>query len=130
MADWAAFWAVQSLIMMVNLMSGYYFGPMTEMKWLRRTFLMETISLIPGMVGSICRYLRSIRLMKKDKGWIHHLLEESDNERFHFFTMLTLYEPGILMRIFVVMQQVAFATMFFIAYLISPRFCHKFHGYL
>ena len=91
---------------------------------------METISLIPGMVGSICRYLRTLRLMKRDRGWIHHLLEESDNERFHFFTMLTLYEPGVLMRFFVVMQQAMFATLYFIAYLISPRFCHKFHGYL
>jgi hypothetical protein len=44
--------------------------------------------------------------------------------------MLTLYEPGVLMRFFVVMQQAMFATLYFIAYLISPRFCHKFHGYL
>ncbi len=40
---------------------------------------METISMIPGMVGTICRYFRTLRLMKKDKGWIHHLIEESDN---------------------------------------------------
>jgi ubiquinol oxidase len=74
MADWAAFWAVQWLMLMINLMSGFYFGPMTEIKWLRRTFLMETVSLIPGMVGSICRYLRTLRMMKRDRGWIHHLL--------------------------------------------------------
>lgn len=78
-SDWMAFWAVQSMIMMVNLLSGYYLVPMTEMKWIRRTLLMETISMIPGMVGTVCRYLRSLRLMKKDKGWIHHLIEESDN---------------------------------------------------
>ena len=130
MSDWAAFWSVQWLFMMIYLMSGFYFRPMNEMKWLRRTFLMETISLIPGMVGSICRYLRTLRLMKRDRGWIHHLLEESDNERFHFFTFLTLYEPGIWMRVFVIFQQATFATLYFIAYLISPRFCHKFHGYL
>jgi hypothetical protein len=111
-------------------MSGYFFLPMTETKWLRRTLLMETISMIPGMVGSICRYLRSLRLMRRDKGWIHNLLEESDNERFHFFTFLTLYEPGVLMRIFILINQVAFTAMFFMAYLISPRFCHKFVGYL
>jgi len=34
------------------------------------------------------------------------------------------------MRVFILMQQVAFTMMFFIAYLISPRFCHKFVGYL
>jgi hypothetical protein len=129
-SDWAAFWAVQSLMIIFNLMSGFYFGPMTEINWLRRTFLMETISLIPGMVGSICRYLRTVRLMKRDRGWIHHLLEESDNERFHFFTMLILYEPGVPMRVFVLIQQAIFTVTFFIAYLISPRFCHKFHGYL
>ncbi len=105
-------------------------APMTEMKWLRRTLLLETIGMIPGFVASICRFLRGLRLMRKDKGWIHHLLEESDNERFHFFTFLTLVEPSVFMRIFMLMQEVAFTTVFFIAYLISPRYCHKFHGYL
>ncbi len=70
-----ALWAVSLLVMMVNLRSGFYMSPMTETKWIFRTFMLETISLIPGMVASICRYLRSLRLMKKDKGWIHHLLE-------------------------------------------------------
>jgi len=27
--DWAAFWSVQMVIMMVNFMSGYFFLPMT-----------------------------------------------------------------------------------------------------
>lgn len=74
LADWAAFWAVQYVIFMVNLASGFMFGPMTEKKWVRRTLLMETTSLLPGMVGSICRYLKILQLMKKDKGWIHHLV--------------------------------------------------------
>lgn len=73
-SDWAAFWAIKFLITMVNIFSGYSFGPMTENKWIARSLIMETIGHIPGMVASVCRYLRSLRLMKRDKGWIHHLL--------------------------------------------------------
>ena len=78
-SDWLAFWTIQWMITVVNLFSGYYFGPMTESKWVARSLLIETVSVIPGTVGSICRYLRSLRLMKKDKGWIHHMIEEADN---------------------------------------------------
>ena len=78
-SDWLAFWTLKLLMLMVNIFSGYVLLPMTEAKWVNRSFMMETISMIPGMVASICRYLRSLSLIKKDKGWIHHLIEESDN---------------------------------------------------
>jgi hypothetical protein len=41
--------------------------------------MMETIATLPGMVASIHRHFLSVRNLKRDQGWIHHLLEESDN---------------------------------------------------
>lgn len=35
------------------------------------------------MVGGTLRHLRSMRLLKRDGGWIHSLLEEAENERMH-----------------------------------------------
>jgi hypothetical protein len=31
------------------------------------------------MVGGMARHLKSLRILERDKGWIHHLLEEADN---------------------------------------------------
>lgn len=56
--------------MNVNLISGYGYSKMTEKKWLNKTLLLETMSVVPGMVGSMCRHMRALRLFKDDKGWI------------------------------------------------------------
>jgi hypothetical protein len=82
------------------------------------------------MVESVYMHLRSVALLRRDKGWIHHFLEESDNERFHFITFVKMKKPGPLMRIHIMLQQILFAPFFFFCYLISPRYCHKFVGYL
>ena len=58
------------------------YGPnMTESKWLQRMIFLETIAGVPGMVAGMLRHLRSLRLMQRDNGWIHTLLEEAENER-------------------------------------------------
>jgi len=36
---------------------------------------LETVAGVPGMVGGMARHLRSLRTMKRDNGWIHHLIE-------------------------------------------------------
>jgi Alternative oxidase len=33
------------------------------------------------MVAGMLRHLRSLRGLKRDRGWIHTLLEEAENER-------------------------------------------------
>jgi len=55
-----------------------------------RVCFLETIAGIPGMVGGVVRHLKSLRLMRKDHGWIHHLLLEAENERMHLFIFLNL----------------------------------------
>ena len=45
---------------------------------------------VPGMVGGMMRHLRSLRTMQRDKGWIHTLLEEAENERMHLLTFMDM----------------------------------------
>lgn len=72
--------------------------------------------------------------------------EEAENERMHLLTALVLRKPGFLFRMSVIGAQGIhvklilflslwvslgiFVTLFSVAYLISPRFCHRFVGYL
>lgn len=59
-----------------------------------------------------------------------HLLEEADNERFHLFIFLNMKQPKIFERMSIIFMQGIFFNFFFIAYLFSPKFCHRFVGYL
>lgn len=56
---------------------------MTEKTWLNRVLFLETVAGVPGFVAGMHRHLRALRLMKRDNGWIHTLLEEAENERVH-----------------------------------------------
>ena len=78
------------------------------------------------------RHMNSLRLLRHDNGWIHTLLEEAENERMHLMTFLNMKQPrrfsserGVLAT-----QQGVFFNAFFFSYLISPRTCHRFVGYL
>ncbi|KXX80016.1 Alternative oxidase, mitochondrial [Madurella mycetomatis] len=104
--------------------------PMTESQWMVRFIFLETIAGVPGIVAGTLRHLHSIRRFKPDQGWIKTLLEESYNERMHLLTFLEMYKPGWLMRFMVWAAQGTFYNTMFIAYLICPRVCHRFVGYL
>jgi hypothetical protein len=43
-------------------------------KYIHRAMLLETVAAVPGMVAGMLRHLTSLRQMKHDGGWIHHLL--------------------------------------------------------
>lgn len=103
---------------------------MTERKWLVRFVFLESVAGVPGMVAGMLRHLHSMRRMKRDNGWIETLLEESYNERMHLLTFLKISEPGWFMRLMVLGAQGVFFNSMFISYLISPRTCHRFVGYL
>lgn len=68
--------------------------------------------------------------LSTDKSRIETLLEEAYNERMHLLTFMKMAEPGILMRLMVLGAQGVFFNGFFISYLLSPRICHRFVGYL
>ncbi|KAI9756385.1 MAG: Alternative oxidase, mitochondrial precursor [Chaenotheca gracillima] len=103
---------------------------MTERKWLVRFVFLESVAGVPGMVGGMLRHLHSLRRMKRDNGWIETLLEEAYNERMHLLTFLKMAEPGWFMRLMILGAQGVFFNGMFLSYLVSPRTCHRFVGYL
>jgi len=91
---------------------------------------LEAIAGVPGMVGGMGRHFRSLRSLNRDNGWIHHLLEEAENERIHLFVFLRLKNPGIFYRMFIVISQAVFFNFYFWTYLLFPKYAHRFVGYL
>lgn len=132
--DRVAYTAVQSMRTAFDFFSGYMIkkrlGTLDEGLWVRRIIFLETVAGVPGMIGGMLRHLHSLRLMRKDYGWIHTLLSEAENERMHLMIALSLRKPGIIFRSAVVVAQGVFFWLFGLLYLISPRFCHRFVGYL
>ncbi|KAJ5959617.1 uncharacterized protein N7479_006767 [Penicillium vulpinum] len=139
-SDWVALGTVRVFRWGMDTVTGYRHPKpgqelpavfkMTEHKWLSRFIFLESVAGVPGMVGGMLRHLRSLRKMKRDNGWIETLLEEAFNERMHLLTFLKLAEPGWFMRLMVIGAQGVFFNGFFLSYLISPRICHRFVGYL
>ncbi|KAJ5785167.1 Alternative oxidase [Penicillium pulvis] len=139
-ADWIALGTVRMFRWGMDLVTVYKHAEpgeelaarykMTEKKWMHRFIFLETVAGVPGMVGGMLRHLRSLRRMKRDNGWIETLLEEAFNERMHLLTFLKIAEPGWFMRLMVLGAQGVFFNGFFLSYLISPRICHRFVGYL
>lgn len=113
-----------------DMVSRYNEKKMTKAGWVNRALFLETIAGVPGMVGGMVRHLSSLRRMERDHGWIHHLLEEAENERMHLFFFLTIREPGIAFRMLIAIAQGIFFNIHFMTYLLSPRFMHRFVGYL
>ncbi|EEY56371.1 alternative oxidase, mitochondrial precursor [Phytophthora infestans T30-4] len=124
--------AVKVLRTGFDVVSGYR-GPgggMTEKDWLNRCLFLESVAGVPGMVGGMLRHLRSLRKFKRDYGWIHTLLEEAENERMHLLIFMNIKQPGYFFRTLVLGAQGVFFNAFFLTYLVSPKTCHRFVGYL
>lgn len=103
---------------------------MTENKWMTRVIFLESVAGVPGMVAAFLRHLHSLRLLKRDKAWIETLLDEAYNERMHLLTFIKIGKPSWFTRLFIFMGQGVFCNMFFFMYLLHPRYCHRFVGYL
>jgi hypothetical protein len=98
--DRVALTAIKTVRISFDVLSGYR-GPgggMTEKDWLNRCLFLETVAGVPGMVAGMLRHLRSLRLLKRDHGWIHTLLEEAENERMHLLIFMNLKQPGWMFR--------------------------------
>ena len=61
-----------------------------------RAIVLETVAAVPGMVGGVLQHLRALRRMESDKGWIHTLLDEAENERMHLMTFINIAQPTSL----------------------------------
>jgi len=105
-------------------------GEITTKKVLQRVIFLETIAAVPGMTAAIIRHFKSLRYMERDGGLINMFLEEATNERMHLLTFVCMRDPGHLFRAAVIGSQFAFGSGFLLAYMISPKFCHRFVGYV
>ncbi|KAK7092901.1 uncharacterized protein [Littorina saxatilis] len=128
--DKLAFFSVKMLRGGFDIFSGFKVGQRNEHKWLKRIIFLETVAGVPGMVAAMMRHMISLRRMQRDHGWIHTLLEEAENERMHLMTALQLKQPSWIFKTAVIGSQGVFVTLFGIWYAISPKFCHRFVGYL
>eukprot|EP00291_Cryptomonas_curvata_P020331 CAMPEP_0172176908 /NCGR_PEP_ID=MMETSP1050-20130122/15115_1 /TAXON_ID=233186 /ORGANISM="Cryptomonas curvata, Strain CCAP979/52" /LENGTH=265 /DNA_ID=CAMNT_0012849315 /DNA_START=283 /DNA_END=1080 /DNA_ORIENTATION=+ len=115
---------------LLNGVTGYKSGILSEKKVLNRLILLETISAVPGMTAGMLRHLRSLRMMDRDHGWIHTLLEEAENERMHLLMFISMRDTGSLFRLGVLGTQGVFMNLFFVTYSFFPSLCHRFAGYL
>jgi len=128
--DYISYYTVQATRRGFDLVSGYNPDRMNERDWVNRAIFLETIAGVPGMIGGMSRHLRSLRTLERDHGWIHHLLQEAENERMHLFFFLNQRNPGIMFRILIAAAQGVFFNLYFLFYCISPAHCHRFVGYL
>ena len=94
-----------------------------------RAVVLETIAAVPGMVGGALQHLRSLRRMESDRGWIHILLEEAENERMHLMTFIHIARPSSFERLVILIAQGVFYNLFFLLYLISSKTAHRVVGY-
>lgn len=94
-----------------------------------RAIVLETVAAVPGMVGAALTHLKCLRWMKDDRGWIHALMEEAENERMHLMTFVQIAQPSVFERAMVLLAQVGFFTFFLALYLLSPRTAHRLVGY-
>lgn len=131
LVDWLAYWTIKLVRSGFDFVTGYNSGkPPTAAQWVTRIVFLETVAGVPGMMGAMVRHLQSLRRMGRDHGWIHTLLEDAENERMHLLTILELRQPGAFMRLMVLLVQGVFSNVFFMAYVLSPRYCHRVVGYL
>ncbi len=94
-----------------------------------RVIVLETVAAVPGMVGATLNHLRCLRRMCDDRGWIHTLLDEAENERMHLMTFIEIAKPNAFERAVVLLVQGGFYNAFFLLYLISPKTAHRVVGY-
>lgn len=120
--DKLALWSVKALRVPMDLFFAKRYG--------HRAVVLETIAAVPGLVAGALIHLRCLRKMQDDKRWINQLLEESENERMHLMTFMAVAKPSLLERLFVLIAQGVVFNAYFLAYLVSPRACHRFVGYL
>lgn len=128
--DNVAYGLVWMLRKSFDMLTYYDANKMNEKKYLDRFLMLESIAGVPGIVGAMNRHLSSLRYLRRDNGWIRHLLEEAENERMHLFIFLNIKQPGVFLKSAIFTTQFVFFGAFFAAYLLSPTACHRFVGYL
>jgi ubiquinol oxidase len=95
--------------------------------------VMETVAAVPPMVAAVCLHLSSLRTGQHQTLAdirIHALLEESQTQRAHLLAFCRILRPTQLERLMILISQGVCFSLYFVAYLVSPRFCHRLLGYM
>ncbi len=119
--DLFAYYLVRILARFMDIVFGNRYG--------HRAVVLETIAAVPGMVGGFVNHFRSLRRITDDRGWIHTLLQEAENERMHLMVYSHIVKPSTFDRALIVLAQFAFSITFFLIYIISDRTAHRIVGY-
>lgn len=128
--DKIAYYTLRAIRYSFDKISGYKPGKMNESLYIRRCIFLETFAGVPGFIAGMLRHLGSLRSLRNDGGWIHHLLEEAENERMHLLTFLAIRQPGVILRGIIMISQFFFIAGYGLLYLLSPTTAHRFVGYL
>jgi hypothetical protein len=128
--DNLAFNAVKGVRYLFDLATGWKHDNITIPNIMNRVIYLETIAAVPGMVAAVVRHFSSLRNMSPDGGLLQMFLEEANNERMHLLTFVRMKNPSGLFRVAVIGGQFGFGFVFWLAYMISPKFCHRFVGYV
>lgn len=128
--DKLAFAMVKNVRTIFDAATGWNYNKITPDMILQRTIFLETIAAVPGMVAAIVRHFRSLRRMQRDGGMMQMFLDEANNERMHLLTFVRMKDPNRLFRAAVIGGQFVFGTAFGLMYVISPKLCHRFVGYV
>ena len=128
--DRLAFNAVKYVRKGFDWATGWSYNKVTPDMVLQRVIYLETIAAVPGMVAAIVRHFRSLRTMQRDGGMMQMFLDEANNERMHLLTFVRMKDPSRVYRAMVIAGQFGFGSLFGLAYVISPKFCHRFVGYV
>jgi hypothetical protein len=134
--DKFAFFLAKGLRNFYDMITLYKPGKINELHYLRRCIFLESIAGVPGMIAAVMRHFSSIGTLKEDNGWIHHLLEEAENERMHLLTFLKLRElseprySSIVIKFSVMFSQLFFIIYYSIMYMMSYKIAHRFIAYL
>jgi hypothetical protein len=129
-SDRVALNAVKAVRFGFDKATGWEYGSLNQNTILQRVIYLETIAAVPGMVAAIVRHFRSLREMQRDGGMMQMFLDEANNERMHLLTFVRLKNPGRLFRAAVIAGQFGFGSVFLLAYIVAPKFCHRFVGYI
>jgi len=113
-----------------NFITGYSSKDPTPQSIEWRLIILESFAGVPGFVAAGFRHFRSLRLLKKDYGWIGTLLEEAENERMHLLVCLKMFQAGTVTRTLCIAAQVCMTPFLMAVYVVKPKAMHRFVGYL
>jgi len=128
--DRFALYSCKAMRKVFDLITLYNYGQMTEERYIRRFVCHGVVAAVPGMIGAMLRHMKSLSIMRIDGGWIHHMLEEAENQRVHLFTCMDIQKPNFILRAGFLCVQAMFIASYALLYFCSPRVAHRFVGYM